>query len=85
MRVNNVFKVGAKCKNKKDIVSLIVMDFIHYKKSLILLETYMTVFGLLVLQWFHIKQEELIGQNLFFILQGIMFLFGKNSLTIISL
>jgi hypothetical protein len=35
------------------------MDFIHYKESLMLLRTYMTSFGILVLQGFHIKQKEL--------------------------
>jgi hypothetical protein len=47
------------------------MDSIHYKESLILLETYVTTLGLLILQVLHIKQEELFGQKLIFILQGI--------------
>jgi hypothetical protein len=33
-----------------------------------LLGTYVADFGLLILQGFYIKQEELIGQKLFFIL-----------------
>jgi hypothetical protein len=33
-----------------------------------LLGTYVAEFGLLILQRFHIKQEELIGQKLFLIL-----------------
>jgi hypothetical protein len=37
------------------------MDFIHYKKSLMLLETCVVAFRLLILQVFHIKQKELIG------------------------
>jgi len=39
----------------KNIVSLKVMDFIHYKESLMLLEIYMVAFGLLILQGFQIK------------------------------
>ena len=61
------------------------MNFIHYNESLMLLETYMTYFGLLILQGSHIKQEELICQKSIFILQGIRFLFNKDSSTIISL
>jgi hypothetical protein len=44
-----------------------------------------TAFGLLILQIFHIKQEELIGQKLILVLQGIKLLFNKNSSIIISL
>jgi len=36
-----------------------------------LLKTYVTALGLLILQGLHIKQEELFGQKLIFILQGI--------------
>jgi hypothetical protein len=36
-----------------------------------LLKTYVTTLGLLILQGLHIKQEELFGQKLIFILQGI--------------
>jgi hypothetical protein len=49
------------------------------------LETYAVAFGLLILQGFHIKQEELIGQKLILILQGIKLLFSKDSLTVISI
>jgi ABC-type uncharacterized transport system involved in gliding motility auxiliary subunit len=42
-------------------------------------------FRLLILQGFHIKQEELIGQKLILILQGIKLLFSKDSSTIILL
>jgi len=59
-------KLGLKSTNKvqeqekkKNIISLRVMDFIHYKESLMLLRTYMASFGILVLQEFHIKQKEL--------------------------
>jgi hypothetical protein len=45
------------------------MDSIHYKKFLKLLETYVAAFGLLILQGFHVKQEELIGQKLILTLQ----------------
>jgi hypothetical protein len=69
----------------QDIISVRVIDFIHYKKYLILLRTYVVAFDLLILQGFHIKYEELIGQKFIFILQGIMFLFSKNSSTIIYL
>jgi len=41
--------------------------------------------SLLILQIFHIKQEELIGQKLILVLQGIKLLFSKNSSIIISL
>jgi hypothetical protein len=44
-----------------------------------------TAFGLLILQIFYIKQEELIGQKLILVLQGIKLLFNKNSSIIISL
>jgi len=44
-----------------------------------------TAFGLLILQIFHIKQEELIGQKLILVLQGIKLLFSKNSSIIIFL
>jgi len=47
------------------------MDSIHYKKFLKLLETYAATFGLLILQGFHVKQEELIGQKLILTLQGV--------------
>jgi hypothetical protein len=50
-----------------------------------LLRTYVVAFDLLILQGFHIKYEELIGQKFILILQGIMFLFSKNSSTIIYL
>jgi hypothetical protein len=40
------------------------MDSIHFKESLILLGTYAAVFDLLILQGFHNKQEELVGQKL---------------------
>jgi len=40
------------------------MDSIHFKESLILLGTYVAVFDLLILQGFHNKQEELVGQKL---------------------
>jgi hypothetical protein len=36
-----------------------------------LFKTYMASFDLLILQGFHIKQEELTGQKSIFILQGI--------------
>jgi hypothetical protein len=44
-----------------------------------------TAFGLLILQIFHIKQKELIGQKLILVLQGIKLLFSKNSSIIIFL
>jgi hypothetical protein len=44
------------------------MDSIHYKKSLMLLGTYVTTFSLFILQGFHIKQKELTSQELFLIL-----------------
>jgi hypothetical protein len=59
---------ASKVRNEKYIVSLRVMDSIHYKKSLMLLETYVTTFSLFILQGFHIKQEELTSQELFLIL-----------------
>ena len=34
------------------------MDFIHYKEPLMILDAYMVAFGFLILQGFHIKQEE---------------------------
>jgi ubiquinone biosynthesis protein COQ9 len=37
------------------------MDFVYYKKSLMLLGIYVATFRLLNLQGFHIKHEELIG------------------------
>jgi len=61
------------------------MDFIHYKESLMILKTYVVAFRLLILQGFHIKQEELIGHKLILILQGIKLLFSKDSSTIILL
>jgi hypothetical protein len=36
-------------KRKKDIVYLKFMDFIHYKKSLMLLRAYVEAFDLLIL------------------------------------
>jgi hypothetical protein len=77
--------MSTKCKNEKDIVSLRVMDFIHYKESLMILGTYVTTFGLLILQGFHIKQKKLICQKLILILQGIIILFSKDPLIIIYL
>jgi hypothetical protein len=50
---------ASKVRNEKYIVSLRVMDSIHYKKSLMLLGIYVTTFSLFILQGFHIKQEEL--------------------------
>jgi ABC-type uncharacterized transport system involved in gliding motility auxiliary subunit len=50
-----------------------------------ILETYVVAFRLLILQGFHIKQEELIGQKLILILQGIKLLFSKDSSIIIFL
>jgi hypothetical protein len=47
------------------------MDSIHYKESLMLLKTFMAAFELLILQGFLIKQEKLIGQKLFLVLQDI--------------
>ena len=41
------YKQNARKKKKKNIVSLRVMDFIHYKKSLILLRTYVAAFDYL--------------------------------------
>ena len=61
------------------------MDFINYKESLMILKTYVVAFRLLILQGFHIKQEELIGQKLILILQGIKLLFSKDSSIIIFL
>jgi hypothetical protein len=40
------------------------MDSIHYKEFLMLLGNYVAVFGLLILQGSHIKQEKLIGQKI---------------------
>ena len=48
-----------------------------------ILGTYVTTFGLLILQGFHIRREELIDQELILILQGITLLFNKDSSTII--
>jgi hypothetical protein len=45
------------------------MDSIHYKEPLMLLGTYVAPFDLLILQWFYIKQKELINHKLIFILQ----------------
>jgi ABC-type uncharacterized transport system involved in gliding motility auxiliary subunit len=50
-----------------------------------ILKTYVVAFRLLILQGFHIKQEELIGQKLILILQGIKLLFSKDSSIIIFL
>jgi len=50
-----------------------------------LFKTYMESFDLLILQGFHIKQEELIGQKSILILESIRLLFNKDSLTIIFL
>jgi hypothetical protein len=61
------------------------MDFINYKESLMILKTYVVAFRLLILQGFHIKQEEWIGQKLILILQGIKLLFSKDSSIIIFL
>ena len=36
-------------EKKKNIVSLKVMDFIHYKESLMLLKTYVVAFDILIL------------------------------------
>ena len=47
--------MSTKCKNEKDIISVRVMDSIHYKEPLMILGTYVTTFGLLILQGFHIK------------------------------
>jgi hypothetical protein len=71
-------------KTKKDIVSLRLVDSIYYKESLMLLKTYVAAFGLLILQGFHIKQD-LIGQKLICILQGIGLFFSKDSSIIIYL
>jgi len=59
---------ASKVQNEKYIIFLRVMDSIHYKKSLMLLGIYVTTFSLFILQGFHIKQEELTGQELFLIL-----------------
>jgi len=48
-----------KCENIKDIVSLKVLDLIHYKESLMLLKTYVAAFSLLILQRLHVKREEI--------------------------
>jgi hypothetical protein len=61
------------------------MDSIHYKESLMILGIYVTTFELLILQRFHIKQEELIGHKLILILQGIRIIFNKDPSTIIYL
>jgi hypothetical protein len=61
------------------------MDSIHYKEFLMLLGTYVALFGLLILQGSHIKQEKLIGQKLILILQGIILLSSRDSSTIIYL
>jgi hypothetical protein len=50
-----------------------------------LLGTYVASFGFFILQEFHLKKEELIGQKLILILQSITLLFSKNSSTIIYL
>jgi len=47
--------------------------------------THVVAFSLLILQEFYIKQEELIGYKLIFILQGIKLLFSKDSSIIIYL
>jgi len=57
-----------KCENRKHIVSLRVMDSIHYKESLMLLETYVAAFDLFILQGFLIKQKGLIDHKLILIL-----------------
>jgi len=44
------------------------MDSIHYKESLMLLETYVAAFDLFILQGFLIKQEGLIDHKLILIL-----------------
>jgi len=55
MRENIVFEVGpliyqqSAKKKKKDIVCLRVIDSIHYKLPLMLLETYVATFGLFIL------------------------------------
>jgi hypothetical protein len=61
------------------------MDSIHYKEFLMLLGNYVAVFGLLILQGSHIKQEKLIGQKLILILEGIILLSSRDSSTIIYL
>jgi hypothetical protein len=66
--LNLDLKSVSKVQKLKILVSFRVMDSIHYKESLMLLGTYVADFGLLILQGFYIKQEELIGQKLFFIL-----------------
>lgn len=73
-----------KCENREDVVFVRVMDSINYKEYLMLLGTYVATFVLLILQGFHIKQDELIGHKLISILQGIRLLFNKYSSTIIS-
>jgi hypothetical protein len=50
-----------------------------------ILKTYVVAFRLLILQGFHIKQEEWIGQKLILILQGIKLLFSKDYSIIIFL
>jgi hypothetical protein len=54
MRENIVFEVGPliyqqSAKKKNDIVCLRVIDSIHYKLPLMLLETYVATFGLFIL------------------------------------
>jgi hypothetical protein len=56
-------------QKKKNIVFLRGMDSIHYKEPLMLLGTYVAPFDLLILQWFYIKQKELIDHKLILILQ----------------
>jgi hypothetical protein len=70
-------------KKKKNIVSVRVIGSIYCNEFLMLFKTYMESFDLLILQGFHIKQEELIGQKSILILESIRLLFNKDSLTII--
>ena len=51
------YNLSLKYENKKDIVSLKVINFIHYMESLMLLETYLAAFHLFIFKRFYIKQE----------------------------
>jgi Na+/H+ antiporter NhaD/arsenite permease-like protein len=74
MRKNNVFEVELRIyqqsMKKEKYYFPNSYDSIYYKESLMLLANCMIAFGLLILQGFHIKQEELICQKLILILQG---------------
>jgi hypothetical protein len=89
MRKNNVFEVELRIyqqsMKKEKYYFPNSYDSIYYKESLMLLANCVVAFDLLILQGFHIKQEELICQKLILILQGIKLLFSKDSSTIIFL